>query len=247
MTQKLLFFFFSLLGLNAVMYAGVVINGTRVVYPAGEKEVTIQLNNDSKLPSLVQSWIDHSDEKLNKEGNYPVPFVLVPPMSRVEPGKGQTLRILYTGEALPQDKETLFYLNVLDIPPKPAQESTDKSGDYLQISVRSRLKLFFRPKGLKISIEDAPEAVSWCVYKASGGKWLLKAKNATPYYITYREASLIDGKEYPIKEIDMLSPGSETDFSVAAIKSLSNLSVRYTIVNDYGGATKGQAIVKSLC
>ena len=246
MTQKSLFFYCALFGLST-LHAGVVINGTRVVYPEGEKEVTVQLNNDSKLPSLVQSWIDHSDEKLNKEGNHPVPFVLVPPMSRVEPGKGQTLRILYTGEALPQDRESLFYLNILDIPPKPAQESTSKSGDYLQISVRSRLKFFFRPKGLKMSIEEAPESVSWCVYKRPDGKWLLKAKNNTPYYITYRDASIIDGKDYPIKDIDMLSPESDTDFSVSAIKNLPNLSIRYTIVNDYGGSTKGQAPIKSAC
>ncbi len=246
MKKKAIFFCFSLFSAYT-LYAAVVINGTRVIYPAEEKEVTVQLTNNSKLPSLVQAWIDHGNEELKNDGKTPVPFVLAPPMFRMEPGKGQTLRILYTGEALPQDKESLFYLNVLDIPPKPTNENASKSGDYLQISVRSRLKFFFRPKGLSMAIEEAPQAVSWCVYKNAGGKWQLKAKNDTPYYITYREANLVDGKSYPIKEIDMLAPISDTDFSIAAVKNIANLNVHYIIVNDHGGSTKGQAVVKPSC
>nr|WP_302476572.1 fimbria/pilus periplasmic chaperone [Shigella sonnei] len=30
--------------------------GTRVVYPATQKSISIRLNNDNESPALVQSW-----------------------------------------------------------------------------------------------------------------------------------------------------------------------------------------------
>ena len=41
--------------------AGVVVNGTRVVYPAAKREVTISIRNASETPSLVQAWLDAGD------------------------------------------------------------------------------------------------------------------------------------------------------------------------------------------
>lgn len=39
-------------------HAGIVIYGTRVIYPAEKKEVVVQLVNQGEQASLVQSWID---------------------------------------------------------------------------------------------------------------------------------------------------------------------------------------------
>ncbi|EIX2933804.1 fimbria/pilus periplasmic chaperone, partial [Salmonella enterica] len=37
-------------------HAGIVIYGTRVIYPAEKKEVVVQLVNQGEQASLVQSW-----------------------------------------------------------------------------------------------------------------------------------------------------------------------------------------------
>lgn len=41
--------------------AGVVITGTRLIYPAGQKEITVKLNNNGLHPALVQAWVDTGD------------------------------------------------------------------------------------------------------------------------------------------------------------------------------------------
>ena len=43
--------------------AGVVINGTRVIYPGDEKEITVQVSNNGQRPVLVQSWLDTGDSE----------------------------------------------------------------------------------------------------------------------------------------------------------------------------------------
>ncbi|MGP4131767.1 fimbria/pilus periplasmic chaperone [Pantoea tagorei] len=121
--------------------------GTRVVYPAAEKEITVRLDNRGDQPALVQAWIDDGDpnqpvDKIN------VPFVMLPPVFRMEANKGQTLRIVYTGSDLPVDKESIFWLNVLDIPPK---DKSRINKNQLQMAIRSRIKLFLSACGAERS------------------------------------------------------------------------------------------------
>lgn len=44
---------------------------------------------------------------------------------------------------LPADRESIFYFNVREIPPKSNKANT------LQIALQTRIKLFWRPKALK--------------------------------------------------------------------------------------------------
>lgn len=59
------------------VHAGLVIYGTRVIYPAEKNEVLVQLMNQGERSSLVQSWIDDGDSSLPPEKIH-VPFMLTP-------------------------------------------------------------------------------------------------------------------------------------------------------------------------
>ena len=97
-----------------------------------------------------------------------------PPINRIEPKKGQTLRISYTGKALPAGRESVFWLNVLEIPAKA------KSADnMLQMAFRTRIKVFFRPSGLRGTPAQAAEQLSWSM---SGSQ--VKAANASQYHVS---------------------------------------------------------------
>ncbi|WP_242462663.1 fimbria/pilus periplasmic chaperone [Pseudomonas sp. OST1909] len=76
--------------------SSVVITGTGVVYPADKKEVTVKINNEGANPVLVQSWIDQGDS-FSTPSSSSAPFVISPPVSQVDPGKGQSLRLMCTG------------------------------------------------------------------------------------------------------------------------------------------------------
>lgn len=200
----------------------VVISGTRVIYPATEREVTVKMENKGSSPVLIQSWVDNGDQNSTPD-TAKAPFLLTPPINRVNAGKGQTLRIRFTGETLPQDKESIFYLNVLEVPPMVKGELAEKN--LLSMAFRSRLKLFYLPKNLIKNASDAPENVVW---KRQGNK--VTAHNATPYHVTVAYFSEDEKGEKNIGAGGMLTPGETHTWS------LDRATTRWypMIINDYG-------------
>lgn len=214
--------------LAAPAVASIVITGTRVIYPSDAKEVSVKLNNAGKLPVLVQSWIDKGDANAKPE-SIKVPFILTPPINRVEAGKGQTLRISYTGEALPTDKESVFWLNVLEI---PAKSKVSTAENYLQMAFRSRIKFFYRPVGLQGDANEAAKAVTW----TAKGNTLL-ANNPTPYFVSFVTLST-SGKKI---EGSMVAPYSALTVKLSGHAG-SKVSGEY--VNDYGAIRNFNDIIK---
>jgi len=113
-------------------------------FPSNEREVSVKLSNEGEAPGLVQAWVDNGDIDSSPE-SAKAPFVLTPPVFRVDPKKGQTMRLLYTREPLPDDRESVFWLNLLEVPPKP-QDAEDSN--FLQMAFRTRIKIFYRPVAL---------------------------------------------------------------------------------------------------
>lgn len=214
--------------------ASVVIGSTRVIYEAGQAEVTVKLKNEGDQPALTQTWIDKGDAKA-APGSIQVPFMVTPPVTRIDQGKGQTLRLMHTGEPMAQDKESVFWLNVLEIPPK------DKGNqNLLQMAFRSRIKLFYRPKDLTGKAEDAPAQVSWRLVK-SGNRIAIEATNPTPYHVTFIEVNVAsNGKRAKFTDGDMLAPGEKKILPlVGDVVQGANAEVTYRFLNDHGGAVKG--------
>ncbi|SOZ18334.1 periplasmic pilus chaperone [Cupriavidus taiwanensis] len=224
-------------------HASVVIAGTRVIYRAQETEATIKLTNEGKAPALTQVWIDKGDPKAAPAA-IEVPFTVTPPVSRIDPGKGQTLRILYTGEPLAQDRETVFWLNVLEIPPKPSAEDADTNK--LQLAFRSRIKLFFRPAKLKGTAEEAPAMIRWRVAQA-GGKPALEGSNPSAYHVSFSRIELVGGgKTARFEDGGMIGPGETKSFPLTGeVSQGPDARVRFNTINDYGGSARGEAALDS--
>jgi chaperone protein EcpD len=180
----------------APAHANVVIAGTRVVFPAKDGEVTVRLTNDSPKPALVEAWIDDGNPRSTPD-QVETPFLITPPLFRMNAHKDQSLRILFTHsqKPLPGDRESVFWLNVLEIPPKPTgPQAVDKN--YLQLAIRSRLKLFYRPADLAGDPLKAPAALSFKAV-ADGTGQALQVHNPTPYYVTIVQLSVdVGGKSY---------------------------------------------------
>lgn len=214
-------------------HASVVITGTRVIYPAAEMEVTVKLNNDGTVPALVQSWIDDGDSSTDAQKKS-MPFTLMPPVFRLDPAKGQTLRMMYTQEPLPQDRESVYYLNVLEIPPRP---QVDDGRNVLQMAFRSRIKIFFRPKGLEGDANDAPARVTWSVVQGAEYKGVaLEANNPTPFHVNVTKTSIeVGGKIYESAP-GMVEPFAKRIFALEGLTAQPSapLRVQYETVNDYG-------------
>lgn len=222
-------------------YANVVILGTRVVYPADAKEISVKLSNPGDKPALVQAWIDKGETGTNTKAK--TPFIITPPLFRLDPKKGQNLRIIYNKEPLATDRETLYYLNVLDIPPKPSAKDPNAPQNYLQFSIRSKLKFFFRPSGLTTAVADAPKSVVWQL-GSENGKPVLTAQNDSPYHISFTKVSVNQsGKSYVVTNPQMVEPKSTMSFELPSAVS-GNATVEFEHINDFGAKVSGQAQTK---
>lgn len=62
--------------------AGVIIGGTRIIFDGAKKEASISVNNPDATPYLIQSWIDDQDV-----GSGKAPFIITPPMYRLDSGQ----------------------------------------------------------------------------------------------------------------------------------------------------------------
>ncbi len=220
--------------------AGIVVDGTRVVYPAVKREVTINIRNPGETPSLVQAWLDAGDPHA-KPGESKVPFVLTPPLFRLDPTKAQSLRLVYTHDRLPEDRESLFWLNVLDIPPRAA--ANPDLPNQLELAFKHRMKVFFRPAGLSGSAADAPAQLTWKLLYKEGKLVGIQASNPTAYHVSLTLVTASLGGHPVNAKADMVDPFDSRRFDlpdpVAAPSGA--IAVAYSFVNDYGGDVSATA------
>ncbi|WP_337158894.1 molecular chaperone [Pseudomonas putida] len=205
--------------------ASVVISSTRVVYPADQTEITVKLSNEGRNPSLVQAWIDDGPAQLDAQ-TLQAPFSLVPSLFRLDPGKGQSLRLFHTGETMPEDRESLYWLNVLDVPPKG-------TGNSLQVSLRSRIKLFYRPAKLPGNVAQAHQTLRWRVLR-HGADGVLQADNPSPYFVNLAKVQVHQANQVLDLEPGHIAPFSSTRFDAPGLKVGGGIEVRYAYIDDYG-------------
>jgi chaperone protein EcpD len=220
-------------------YAGIQVNGTRVIYPADQREVSLSMVNNGHESRLIEAWIDTGDAT-EKPETTKAPFIITPPMSRVDPGKGQTLRITFTGADLPQDRETVFWLNVLEIPPKP-KAAKDESPNFMQFAIRSRFKLFYRPKGLPGNPDSAIDQLSWHLVSKGQG-YAMECTNDTAYNISFSDVALKGAKHNDaVSKGGMCPTKGKMSFPVEGDANAAGGKVEFSAINDFGGFESHEA------
>lgn len=206
-----------LMTLVTTAQAGVVVGGTRVIYDGAKKESSINVSNPDNNVYLIQSWVDGAGTTDK------APFIVTPPLFRLDSNQQNILRIVRAGGNLPQNKESMFWLNIKSIPSaNKSQENT------LQIAVKTRIKLIFRPAGVNNSLEESAKSLTW---KRMGNQ--LKVTNPSPNYINFFKVN-INGIE--VKNATMVAPQSETSFDLPG--NVSGNSLNWQFINDYGGTSK---------
>ena len=200
----------------------VTLGTTRVIYPEGAPGAQVSVSNPQDRPMLVQSTVTGEDHKT------PAPFLVTPPLFRLEANQQSRLRIIRTGGSLPQTRESLSWLCV-----KALQPSGDASGHAAGVSMTVNMaismcdKLIFRPSGVKGSPEDSAGALTW----ARAGK-ALRVSNPTPFYMNLKAVS-VGGKE--VGNLTYVPPqGSVTLPLPAGAAGV----VKWSVINDQGGESR---------
>ncbi|ENW8698173.1 TPA: fimbria/pilus periplasmic chaperone [Escherichia coli] len=189
---------------------------TRYIFRGDKEALTITVtNNDKERTFGGQSWVDNVVEKDTRPT-----FVATPSFFKVKPQGQQTLRIIMASDHLPKNKESVYWLNLQDIPPA-------LQGSGIAVALRSKLKLFYRPKALLEGRKGAEEGIS--LQRLPDGRNLLV--NTTPYI--YAIGSLLDtnGKKVVVdndttQKLLMFMPGDEVQIRGNVVKVAS--------LDDYG-------------
>lgn len=203
---------------------------TRVVYNPDLSGESLTVINDQDYPMLVQSAVLTEDQKS------PAPFVVTPPLFRLDGLQSSRLRIVRTGGSFPSDRESLQWVCVKGIPPKEddkwaegvnKSKPADKVSLQVQFSVSTCIKLFVRPSAVKGRPDDVAGQMEWT---KSGEK--LKGVNPTPFFINLSELQ-VDGKE--VRERHYIAPFSSYEYTLPAGAAGK---VLWQVITDYGGKSR---------
>lgn len=198
--------------------AGVVIGSSRLIYDGEKKEKAISVENPDNYPYLIQSWVEDASGKPLKDN---ASFIITPPLFRLDSQQKNILRIVKANNSLAQDKETLFWLNIKSIPSKP-----DIDKNTLQIAVRTRLKLIYRPDSL---MNEVPEQYAdKLIWKKHDGS--LMVTNPSKYYINFMTVA-IGGQK--VSDGGLVAPGES--ITLVLPKNVSSSDISWKVINDYGG------------
>lgn len=197
---------------------GIQLGRTRVIYDANKKEASLPLiNSEKELPWLIQSWVMNADNKTR------APFIITPPLFRLDPKSEQTLRIMKSENITQTNVESLYYLIVRMI---PASDRQNQQSNVLNIIYKTQIKLFYRPKGLEGSAEDACKNLHF----SQSGKQLT-IENTSHFYTVFSSLTLGSSKV----QADMVAPQSSVTLPLNA--PIATSSASWHCINDYGGET----------
>lgn len=206
--------------------AAISLDRTRIIFNGGDKAMSVNIANQNKtLPYLAQGWLE--DEKGNKVTS---PLAVLPPVQRLEAGDKSQIKIQGMESALaslPQDRESLFYFNLREIPPK------SNKANVLQIALQTRVKLFYRPKG--IIPDQKALANPWqkqLTLTRQGDHYTVN--NPTPYYVTISDAMSRKGSKTAAGFKPVMVPPKGSMSLPGSAEVLGSAPV-LTYINDYGG------------
>ncbi|WP_439899315.1 fimbrial biogenesis chaperone [Pseudomonas syringae] len=206
--------------------AALTINATRIVFDGDKRNTSVVISNPSDRPFAVQTWVNtEADDTVTV-----VPFAPSPPLFRLNPGKEQQVQINGLPHDLPSDRESLFYFNVQEIP-----QADPSQGNVLNIALRTRIKLFYRPALLTDNPIARLKDLQWSVRQIAG-KAELTAMNPTPFHVSFIRLEVSgDGRTEKLREVAMLGPFSSRQYVLNETKAGPGLQVVFSAINDYGG------------
>lgn len=219
---------------GAQAQAGVTAERTRVIFDEGKREASLALVNQNSYPVIVQTWVDDGDLDAAPQ-TAQAPIMPLPPVFRLNPGQQRSLRLLYTGEALPADRESLYWLNLYEIPPQSG-EPLAEGQSRLTVTLRTQMKIIYRPRKL---LKDAEEAPRKLVFRRTGNA--VQVDNPTAYFITLAGAEVRQGNTGSPLPAELLPPFSQRTLSPTRPLPSSGDEVRYLWIDDGGNSQQDSA------
>lgn len=195
-----------------------------------------ELENTNKDPYLIQSWIVAADPQtglpMDKNAQQEtVPFVITPPLHRLNAGERYRWRIQRVGnDGLPSDRESVFYVALKAIP--TTEKQTQDKGEFVLSPVIYQ-KMLYRPAALEELRTDM--LADKATFRREGDQ--LVVRNESPLYMTFATLQVGD-YEVPDSELyKMVAPFAEQRYPLPAS---AKGNVMWRLLNEYAIATKAE-------
>lgn len=197
--------------------AALSLDKTRYIFNGNEKAINLLISNTEKETYGGQIWLENVRETDSRPS-----FIAAPSFFKVKGASQQSVRILQAFEHLPQHMESVYWLNLQELPPA-------REGSGLTVAVRSRVKVFYRPVALLDERKGAEQRIR--VQQRPEGKALV---NDTPYIFAI--TALLDAKGNKLtpkdpkasETLQLFMPGDSVDvtgLNVAQVASVNDFGV----------------------
>lgn len=241
-----LLLFGSLLS-SMLAQAGIIASATRVIFREGDNEQGLMLLNTNDYPVVVQTWVDDGDVNAAPEQST-APFVSLPAVFSLQPNTMKGLRLVYNQQPLPMDRESVFWINLYEIPPTRPISPPEQAS--VTMAMNTQMKVFFRPKALAKEEGKTPQPVFFL--QKEDNHYVLVCDNRSPFHLSFARISLrIGQQDYPVQqESDMMTPpfGSKKyriDYiDKPGAMAMAAPKVNAAIIDDQGNTAEQQYAVR---
>ncbi|MTH47111.1 fimbrial biogenesis chaperone [Intestinirhabdus alba] len=201
--------------------ASLILDQNRVVFSAAASQVAVvKVENPTSNDFLMQSWVE------DKNGNPQEDIFVDPPLAKIKAQRKVALRLTAINPRLADgNEEKLYWLNVKEIPRLVAAEGSPR----LEIVVRTRIKLLYRPKSVPPRLDKHYSQLKW--RRSANG---IMIHNPTPYYITFNKI-WSGSNEQNNFAVDMIAPYS--DLEIKDSRALAASRINFNVINDFGDTT----------
>ena len=181
------------------------VDQSRYIFEGDKDALSIVVENASPQTYGGQTWIENI-----KETDMRPTFVVTPPFFKV-PGNGkQVLRVIKALEQMPEDKESIYWVSLQEIPPKNPDGG-------LSVALRTKVKLLYRPASLIKSRKGAESNLSLKVVDGN-----MQLVNTTPYIFAIADVLGEKGESLVFNEkqreaLAMFMPGNSVILPKGAV------------------------------
>ncbi|WP_392566616.1 molecular chaperone [Utexia brackfieldae] len=227
--------------LSQSVWAGIIAERNRIIFPEGVDEQDLMIANTNKYPIIVQTWIDDGDVN-NTPEKTEAPFVVLPAVFKMNSNDAKGLRIIFKHQPLPDDRESLYWLNIYEIPPQ--HKSTSNNTAELVVAMNTQMKILYRPTALINQKVDLLSSLQFSIVKDKQDI-MLNATNPTGYYASFSSLKLlINGHEYKSEQkLDMMvAPKSTEQFVFKKLSAVSQgqaINLSFMLIDDLGHSHQG--------
>ncbi|CAG9435396.1 molecular chaperone [Providencia alcalifaciens] len=224
----------ALVGLSLVMTSVVASDGgitlgnsTRIIFNGDEKRVSFPASNDTE-----QDYVFHGQVLTKQLDQFSRSFIVSPEVVHLKAGESKQIQIVLLGGDMPQDRESLFYLQGHFL---PSDMNSADSTVGMRMSYVLQMKLFYRPEKLKASFDAVDKVADQLSFEFKNK--ILTVTNRSPYYLTLNSLFCKDIFIPTPDDKSMLEPFSNVSFAV----ELDEVpSLTWTLLNDGGFTTEPQ-------